>query len=201
MLAAMREIINPYVVINYNIDKKQLKLKEDGADSKVAELYIEHIPDNALAFTLDYQHKKDKQKYKQLSLYVKSTNDVGVNKGCDLIILWQDTEQKRALVFDLKSDSPKPQATQKQLDNSELFLKYLLSMAEIHYGIDANGIEIDKAIVTTNARNVRKRTTYQPNDEAALVGNYKVESVVANASRTASISFRQLTRGAANSWK
>jgi hypothetical protein len=198
MLAAMREIINPDVVIHYDTAKKKLKLKEEGADSKVAELYIEHIPDNALAFTLDYQPKKDKQKYKQLSLYVKSTNDVGVNKGCDLIILWQNAEQKRALVFDLKSDSPKPQATQKQLDNSELFLKYLLSMAAVHYGINVDSIEIDKAIVTTNARNVRKRTTYQPNADTAQVGNYKIESVVANSSRTASVSFRQLIRGAAN---
>lgn len=123
MLAAMREIINPDVVINSDSAKKQLKLKEDGADSKVAELYIEHIPENALAFTLGYQPQKDKQKFKQLSLYVNSTNDVGMNKGCDLIILWQDTKQKRALVFDLKSDKPKPQVTQKQLDNSELFLK------------------------------------------------------------------------------
>lgn len=192
MLTAMKEIINPDVVINYNTAKKQLKLKEDGADSKVAELYIEHIPENALAFTLDYQPKKDKQKYKQLSLYVKSTNDIGVNKGCDLIILWQDAEQKRALVFDLKSDSPKAQATQKQLDNSELFLRYLLSMAEVHYGIDANGIIIDKAIVTTNTRNIRKRATYQPNAETVQFGNYKVESVVANSSRTACVSLRQL---------
>ncbi|EMR3813421.1 hypothetical protein QBJ12_001569 [Proteus mirabilis] len=194
MLAAMKEIINPDVVIHYDTAKKKLKLKEEGADSKVAELYIEHIPADALAFTLDFQPRKDKQKYKQLSLYVNSTNDVGVNKGCDLIILWQDTEQKRALVFDLKSDSPKPLATQKQLDNSELFLQYLLSMAAVHYGINTNGIEIDKAIVTTNARNIRKRTTYQPNADTAQIGNYKVESVVANSSRTASISFRQLTR-------
>lgn len=198
MLAAMREIINPDVVIHYDTAKKKLKLKEDGADSKVAELYIDHIPDNALAFTLDYQPKKDKQKYKQLSLYVKSTNGVGVNQGCDLIILWQDTKQKRALVLELKSDRLKPKDNQKQLYNSELFLKYLLSMAELHYGIDANGIEIDKAIVTTNARNVSKRTTYQPNADAKQVANYKVASVVANSSRTASISFRQLTRGAAN---
>ena len=198
MLAAMREIINPDVVINYDTAKKQLKLKEDGVDSKVAELYIEHIPNNALAFTLDYQPKRNKQKFKQLSLYVNSTNDVGVNKGCDLIILWQDAEQKRALVFDLKSDRLKPKDNQKQLDNSELFLKYLLSMAAVHYGINVDSIEIDKAIVTTNARNVRKRTTYQPNADTAQIGNYKVESVVANSSRTASISFRQLTRGAAN---
>lgn len=58
MLAAMKEIINPNVVINYDTAQKRLKLKEEGADSKVAELYIEHIPDNALAFTLDYQPKK-----------------------------------------------------------------------------------------------------------------------------------------------
>jgi hypothetical protein len=198
MLAAMKEIINPDVVITYDTAKKKLKLKEDGADSKVAELYIEHIPDNALAFNLDYQPKKDKQKYKQLSLYVNSTNDSGVNKGCDLIILWQDADQKRALVFDLKSDRLKPKDNQKQLDNSELFLKYLLSMAVVHYEINTDGIEIDKAIVTTSARNVRKRTTYQPNADTAKVGNYKVVSVVANASRTANISFRQLTRGAAN---
>ena len=170
MLAAMKEIINPDVVIHYDTAKKKLKLKEEGADSKVAELYIEHIPDNALAFTLDYQPKKDKQKFKQLSLYINSTNDMGVNKGCDLIILWQNAEQKRALVFDLKSDRLKPKDNQKQLDNSELFLKYLLSMAEVHYEIDANGMEIDKAIVTTNARNVRKRTTYQPNaDTLSLI--------------------------------
>jgi len=192
MLAAMKEIINPDVVIHYDTAKKQLKLKEEGADSKVAELYIKHIPDNALAFTLDYQPRRDRQKYKQLSLYVKSTNYIGVNKGCDLIILWQNAEQKRALVFDLKSDSPKPQATQKQLDNSELFLKYLLSMAAVHYGINTDGIEIDKAIVTTNARNVRKRATYQPNADTAQIGNYKVESVVANSSRTACVSLRQL---------
>ena len=36
--------------------------------------------------------------------------------------------------------------------------------------------------------------TYQPNADTAQIGNYKVESVVANSSRTASISFRQLTR-------
>ena len=38
MLAAMREIINPDVVIHYDTAKKKLKLKEEGADSKVAEL-------------------------------------------------------------------------------------------------------------------------------------------------------------------
>lgn len=192
MLLEMRKIINPNVVINHDSAKKQLKIKEEGADSKIVELYIKHIPDNVLAFTLDYQPKKDKQKFKQLSLYVNSTNDVGINKGCDLIILWQMAEQKRALVFDLKSDKPKPQDTQKQLDNSELFLKYLLSMVAVHYKVDIDGIEIYKAIVTTSVRGIKKSATYQPNAKMTPISNYKVESVVANSSRTASVSFRQL---------
>ncbi|WP_318499018.1 hypothetical protein [Photobacterium leiognathi] len=195
MLVAMNKIINPDVIINYDTAQNKLKLKEEGADSKIAELYIEHMPDNALAFTLDHQPKRDKQKFKQLSLYVNSTNDVGINKGCDLIILWQDAEQKRALVFDLKSDKPKPQATQKQLDNSELFLKYLLNMASVHYNVNIDGIEIDKAIITTNSRGgPRKRATYQPNADRAHTGNYKIESVLANASKTASVSFRRLIK-------
>ncbi|HAS6063839.1 TPA: hypothetical protein I7135_16885 [Vibrio vulnificus] len=198
MLVAMKEIINPDVIINYDTAQNKLKLKEEGADSKIAELYIEHMPDNALAFTLDHQPKRDKQKFKQLSLYVNSANDVGINKGCDLIILWQDAEQKRALVFDLKSDKPKPQATQKQLDNSELFLKYLLNMASVHYNVNIDGIEIDKAIITTNARGARKRATYQPNADTAHTGNYKIESVLANASKTASVSFRRLIKGVAH---
>lgn len=195
MLAAMRDIINPDVCIDYDTAKNQLTLKEDGADSKIAKLYIIHLPPDAIAFTLDYQPKgKDLQKYKQLSLYVNSTNDKGVNKGCDLIILWQEADKNRALFFDLKSDKPRPQATQKQLDNSELFLKYLLSMASTHYGTTVGDIDINKAIVTTNARGINKRSTYRPNSEPTQIGNYKVESVVANSTRTASISFRQLVR-------
>lgn len=197
MLAALKEVINPDVVINYDTDRKQLKLTEGGADSKISELYIEHIPNAALAFTLDYQPKsRDRQKFKQLSLYVNSTNDTGVNKGCDLIILWQEDDKIRALVFDLKSDKPKQQATQKQLDNSEIFLKYLLSLISTHYGMTVGDIDINKAIVTTNPRGINKRSTYRPNSGSTQVVNYKVENVVANSARTASISLRQLIRGA-----
>ncbi len=40
MLVAMKEIINPDVIINYDTAQNKLKLKEEGADSKIAELYI-----------------------------------------------------------------------------------------------------------------------------------------------------------------
>ena len=192
MLDTMKQIINPNVVINYETDRQQLILEEKDAASKVKALYIGHIPHNALAFTLDYQPNKDKQKFKQLSLYVNAKNDNGVNKGCDLIILWQKNDKKGALILDLKSDRPKKEATQKQLDNSELFLKYLLSMASAHYGVSTDNIEINKAIVTTNTRNINKRVTYQGNKVNQRIGNYRVESVAVNSSRTAQISFRKL---------
>ncbi|MDG2708714.1 hypothetical protein P7M49_26900, partial [Vibrio parahaemolyticus] len=76
------------------------------------------------------------------------------------------------------------------------WLKYLLNMASVHYNINID--EIDKAIITTNARGARKRATYQPNADIAHTGNYKIESVLANASKTASVSFRRLIKGVAH---
>ena len=194
MLEAMKAIINPDVVMDYDTAANKLKLNEDGKESKIKQLSITHMPDKALAFTLDHQPKRDRQKFKQLSLYVNSQNDQGVNKGCDLIILWQEAEQTRALVFDLKSDRPKPEATQRQLDNSALFLKYLLSMAEVHYQVDVNNPIIKKAIVTTNIRNANKRPTHQPNAKPQQPDQFKVVRVNAKPSRTATVSFLELTR-------
>ena len=80
MLDAIREIINPAVVIEYDQENGQLKLKEDGLDSKIRELIIKHIPDGAFAFTLDHQPKQDKYWFQQLSSYVRKSNDKGVNQ-------------------------------------------------------------------------------------------------------------------------
>lgn len=195
MLAAIKEIINPDVVIDRDTAKKELMLKEDGADSKISKLYITNIPDNAFAFTLDHQPGgKDNRWFKQLSPYVDVGNDKGVNKGCDLIVLWQEANVHTALVFDLKSDKPKVKATQKQLNNSELYLKYLLSMIAAHYGIATDGLVIKKAIVTTDNRAIRKGATYRPNAEPSQVGNYHIETVVPKAHRTGYIALQQLAR-------
>ena len=157
MLAAMKEVINTDVVIESDTIKKELLLKEESADSKIKKLYITNMPEKALAFTLDHQPGGNANRwFKQLSPYVDVGNDKGINKGCDLIVLWQDNEQYFALVFDLKSDKPRLEATQKQLNNSELFLKYLLSMVSLHYDIPTDPIEIKKAIGTTDRRADRK---------------------------------------------
>lgn len=195
MLAAIKEIINPEVVIDRDKAKKELMLKEDGDDSRISKLYITNIPENAFAFTLDHQPGgKDNRWFKQLSPYVDVGNNKGVNKGCDLIVIWQEDNVSTALIFDLKSDKPKVEATQKQLDNSELYLKYLLSMIAAHYGIATDDLVIKKAIVTTDHRAIRKGPTYRPNAEPTQVGNYHIETVVPKPHRTGYIALQQLAR-------
>lgn len=196
MLAAMKEIINPDVVIESDVVKRELLLKEDGADSKIKKLYITNLPENSFAFTLDHQPGGNANRwFKQLSPYVDVSNDQGVNKGCDLIILWQEGERPYALVFDLKSDKPKPEATQKQLNNSELFLKYLLAMVNVHYGIETDALQIKKAIGTTDSRAVRKGATYRPNATVTdLGGGYRIEVITPRSHQTGYIPLPQLAR-------
>ncbi|VXC72445.1 conserved hypothetical protein [Enterobacterales bacterium 8AC] len=195
MLEAIKDIVHPDVVINQDTAKKELMLKEDGADSKISKLFITNIPDNAFAFTLDHQPGGDNNRwFSQLSPYVNKSNGKGVNKGCDLIVLWCEAHVHTALVFDLKSDKPKVEATQKQLDNSELFLKYLLSMIATHYGITTNSVVIKKAIVTTDKRSIRKGPSYRHKAEPSKVGNYNIETVVPKARKEGYIALKQLAR-------
>lgn len=195
MLDALKEIINPDVIIESDPVKKELLLKEDGADSKIKKLYITHMPDKALAFTLDYQPGGNANRwFKQLSPYIDASNDQGVNKGCDLIVIWQDGEQFFALIFDLKSDKPRPEATKKQLNNSALFLRYLLSMLHAHYGIPTETLQIKKAIGTTDPRAVRKGATYRPNAQATTIADYHIEAITPKPHQTGYIALAQLAR-------
>ncbi len=88
MLAAVKEIINPDVVLNIATGDKRLTLKEQDAASKIKKLHIQLVPKNSFAFTLDHQPGgRNNRWFKQLSCYVDVSNDKGVNKGCDLILL------------------------------------------------------------------------------------------------------------------
>ena len=195
MLVEMKEVINPSVIIEADAANKEILLREDGVDSKIKKLYITHVPDNAVAFTLDHQPGgRDNRWFQQLSPYVNVSNKSGVNKRCDIIIIWQDSDRYFALVVDLKSDRPRPKETKKQLDNSELFLKYLLSMLSLHYEIATDTIEIKKAIASTDSRAIRKSPTYRPNAEPTCIDGYHVEVVTPKPYRTGYIPLSQLAR-------
>lgn len=171
-----------------------MTIKEDGADSKIKKLSIKGIPNNTFAFTLDYQPGgKDNRYFKQLSCYISAACDSGVNKGCDLVVI---TELKEGvydvLIFDLKSDKPRKEATEKQLLNSELYVKYLMTMLESHCGVDISNINYRRAIVTTDTRAVRKNPTYRPNKRAASETSYKIKNVTVNKAKESCVHYGAL---------
>lgn len=166
MLDSLRKIINRKVVLSdYDSSEQIFRLKEDDQSSQLSELKITHVPKDVLAFTLDFPSRE--RKFKQLSSYVEPKNGDGVNKGCDLVMLWQADDQICVLIFDLKSNKPNLEDSRKQLLNSTLFVQYLVSMAEHHYKEPIGNLLFKQAIVTTDARNIRKNSSYRPNQTAS----------------------------------
>lgn len=136
MISTFKELIDP----NSRIDitgkhADQLILKENSRESKISRLLIKNLPDNCFAFTLDCAEKIKGKSYSQLSAYLNDSNDKGINKSCDLVIMCfkEDINLVEVDLIDLKSDKIKPLRCESQLDNSELFIKYLLDIVSFYY--------------------------------------------------------------------
>lgn len=151
MISTLEEIIDP----NSRVDiigehSNQLILKENSKESKISKLVIKNIPSNCFAFTLDCADKVKGKSYSQLSSYLNDSNDKGINKSCDLVIMCFKEDMKLVEVdlIDLKSDKIKPQRCESQLDNSELFIRYLLDMINFYYSINLVS-KVRKTIIFT----------------------------------------------------
>lgn len=166
LIDAFKEIINPDVVHPIITDDDTLIFKESAVGSKIKKLYIQKIPKNAFAFTLDYLPNRDKKSqmlYSKLSNYFNSDNDIGINKSCDLVILFKE-KSWGILLLELKSDNPAKESTEKQLTNSELFIKYIESLVVEYYSTNSENISLyRKAVVLTSIRNIPKNPIYRPN--------------------------------------
>ncbi len=196
MLTAIKEIINPDVVLDIATGDKKLILKEPASDSKIKKLYIENIPEGSFAFTLDHQPGgRDNRLYKQLSSYLSISNQKGINKGCDLILLIPQETKCTVLVFDLKSKKPNKEDTKKQLLNSELYVRYLMTMVQQHYGIETNSIKYKRTIVTTSERQgTKKSPTYRPNERKRCGDFFHVQYVRVNYKKEAHVHLRALLK-------
>lgn len=169
MLDAMKAIVNPSVTLSVTI-KNQLFVKESDPTSNIKKLCIDDVPQNAFALSLDHQSGQHKHCFIQLSCYTNRSTKI-INKGCDLILFvpikpdHEDIESDdknlawQILVCDIKSNKPKLKDTKDQLCNSELYVRYLLSMAKEHYGIAIEDVVFRWSIVKTNTRNSRRPTT------------------------------------------
>ena len=194
MLTEIKDIINTDVVINISDDNRTLILKESSPSSKIKNLTIKNIPKKSFAFTLDYQPGGTSNKFfKQLSCYINAASNSGVNKGCDLILLTDEgNDQYRILIFDLKSEKPKKEATKKQLLNSELYVKYLMTLLENHLGINTDNIQYKRAIVTADPRNNPKNRTYQSRAKIPAQVDYKITRVTVSRAKEGSVFFGDL---------
>lgn len=194
MLNALKEIVNPDVVINICSSDRTLVLKEEDPSSKIKKLFIKGVPSKSFAITLDYQPKGSKRKFfKQLSSYINTACDNGVNKSCDLVVFTDlGNGEYKVLIFDLKSDKPRVEATKKQLLNSELYVKYLITMLEGHYNIKVRKIHYKRAIVSTDPKGMRKNTSYRPNQESIGDTDYKIKTVFVDSSKVGRVNFGAL---------
>ncbi|HHT00067.1 MAG TPA: hypothetical protein ENK73_04330 [Thiomicrospira sp.] len=196
MKDALRKIINPDVVLDSTIQENGLRIirvKEESPESKIKKLIITHVPENCFAFTLDHLTSKTDQKrlcFQQLSCYFNKSNQEGINRSCDVVLF---SEYKRAyyfLMLDLKSYKIKRKEYELQLDNSELFVRYINSLIGAYYSSslpESQTIKCQKTFVTTNKR---KNSVYQASK--GIVPEYLAVSVEVDHKKEARVALGKL---------
>lgn len=155
MLNKLTDIINPLVMIQIqtNENNSSLIFKEESPNSKISELTITGIPDDSIAFTLDYSNGNSNRDFIKLSPYINPKNDIGVNASCDLVILTEDKEKNgkiNAVVIDLKSDKNVTESI--QINNSILFINYLLELLKYHYNLNVKSDYYKRIIKTSTGK-------------------------------------------------
>lgn len=161
MLRALNSIIFPGAVLplaEMANGQGLLVLKEDDESSKIRKLKILDVPANSFAFTLDHKAGTRDRKapcFKQLSSYFHPENDIGINKSCDLVLFTQFRDVWYVLVLDMKSGKPNLDDTIRQLQNSELFVKYVCSLIKAYYpdvDFDSLALTYQKTFTSTKPR-------------------------------------------------
>lgn len=131
-------------------------VKETGVDAKLKQVEILGLAQGDLAFTLDHQPSgKAAACFKQLSCYL-SVQHNKINKGCDFVLFTEHTGRLCVLLGELKSNKPKARDLQEQLRNSELFIRYLFSLAKECHGVDREP-DFRKICVHTGKSMAKKR--------------------------------------------
>lgn len=176
---ALSELVNPVVQVAIATAKGELTIKESASESKIDKLTVIGLPTNVTAFSLDHQPNGNSAHcFKQLSCYLNPANGTGINKGCDLVLV--DADSKQVILIELKSDKPKATATAIQLKNSELYVRYLLSLLEQFYEQDVNSFDYKHIVVTSRRNGLAKRPVSDKNRRLEMQDNqspYKLVSI------------------------
>lgn len=159
MTFSLQKIIDKRVIIP--ILKKEseceLTLLEKSEGSAIEELKIVDIPDDSFAFTLDFNETTKRKGaesriFRKLSAYLESENGDGINKSCDLVIVSPRKKEigfdLQIVVLDLKSENAGKRGCI-QVENSILFINYLLSLSSYYYSYTPNNVFFYKRLITT----------------------------------------------------
>lgn len=159
MLENITNILNKDVLFDISSaptpDSSSLIIKEDGEYSEIKELTIKEIPDDSIAFTLDFSSKKSAKDggalFSQLSPYFDKSNGDGINKSCDLVLITRNNDRFTILIFDQKSKKPDLESSFLQLENSRIFIYYIINVISLVYGVRVNegNLSFKRAIGTT----------------------------------------------------
>lgn len=188
MISELESILCKDVIIRQCEPYSQIQLKETASDSKIITLDIKRLPKESIAFTLDYKDPR----FQQLSPYLNKSAP-GINTSCDLVIVWEEDDQTNALLLDLKSNSNKPEKFKMQLDNSEVFLKYIFNVIELHFKeIVVKPVNIIKTIANTqSSKYMRNETCFFRKKSSE--SPYNIVSLAADDNqRHATVYFKQL---------
>ncbi|QIZ46585.1 hypothetical protein [Dickeya zeae] len=208
MIDIITSIFSPKVAIDIhnevNAGCKFLQIDEEGEFSDIKKLTVNNLPDDCFAITLDIPQKNlddsEKIAYSRLNHYFDKSNSVGLNKKCDLIIFAKLEEEQCVVVFDLKSKDPKPDASAKQLLNSEIYVRYVLDVAATFYDFDISCIKIIKVIGTTRIRknishiDIERIEKIKKRKNEFLSCNIKEVKIIKKANNNGVLNFNEMVR-------
>ena len=131
------ELLNKQIVLHAVGDVGDIRVKEQSQETKIRCLRVTYTNKRVLAFTLDYEasaKKSSKALYKQLSCLIASGHG-HANKKCDFVFIIEEEDRLIVILGDLKSDRPDKTSCAQQLKNSELYIRYLESLAAEYHGL------------------------------------------------------------------
>ncbi|MEM7920026.1 hypothetical protein Q4Q89_19900, partial [Morganella morganii] len=116
-------------------------------------LFLLDLPVNSYAISFDISSSKfnqnEKIQFSRLNHYLDKSNSTGINKRCDLVLFTEDNGIESIYILDLKSSDPDPKDVCMQLVNSEIYIKYILALANFFNAKNISGISFFKVVATT----------------------------------------------------
>lgn len=106
-----------------------VEIKENQESAKLTQLIITDLPKDALVFTLDAHVLNIRNQFLN-----EESQVIGINKGCDAILVCEIEGKLNVLFCELKSFDFSAKDYELQFENSFLFLEYLCKMVEVFEG-------------------------------------------------------------------